>query len=346
MEDELVKVDDKNENAKTVLKGLQPVSLAYDPHDINRLYCGTFGRGLWRSIDAGENWEPIAAPHAMGPVNDTVIPYPNIMSLTVSTKKSKQGYGVVYAGTEPSAIFCSEDGGDTWQEFEGIQNLPSKPLWSFPPRPHTSHVRWLGIHPIDTDQLFAAIEFGAFLRSFDGGEYWEDRKFNGPLDTHTFALHAKASGRIYAAAGDGFIQSGRGYAESRDSGTTWTYPNEGLSHQYLYTLAVDSENPNIILVGASDSPRQAHAPSQACATIYRKEGGQPWEEVKEGLPSSEGTLVSTLEAHPFRSGIFFALNNKGLFRSDDTGITWSSLNIPWKEKFERQHPHALVIVPS
>lgn len=181
MEDELVKVDDKNENAKTVLKGLQPVSLAYDPHDINRLYCGTFGRGLWRSIDAGENWEPIAAPHAMGPVNDTVIPYPNIMSLTVSTKKSKQGYGVVYAGTEPSAIFCSEDGGDTWQEFEGIQNLPSKPLWSFPPRPHTSHVRWLGIHPIDTDQLFAAIEFGAFLRSFDGGEYWEDRKFNGPL---------------------------------------------------------------------------------------------------------------------------------------------------------------------
>src|SRR5699024_3816562 len=121
MEDELVKVDDKNENAKTVLKGLQPVSLAYDPHDINRLYCGTFGRGLWRSIDAGENWEPIAAPHAMGPVNDTVIPYPNIMSLTVTTKKSKQVYGVVYPRKEPSTIFSSSAGGHTLQEIEGIR---------------------------------------------------------------------------------------------------------------------------------------------------------------------------------------------------------------------------------
>lgn len=59
MEDELVKVDEKLGNAKTILKGLQPVSIAYDPFETNRIYCGTYGRGLWRSLDAGNNWEPI-----------------------------------------------------------------------------------------------------------------------------------------------------------------------------------------------------------------------------------------------------------------------------------------------
>lgn len=346
MQDELVKVDKEQQNTKTILKGLQVVSLAYDPYDTNRLYCGTYGRGLWRSLDAGENWEPIGSPNSMEPLMDTVIPSPHIMSITVSKKKSEQGYAVVYIGTEPSAIFYSEDGGDTWREFKGIQNLPSKLLWSYPPRPHTNHVRWLETNPVNPDQLFAAIEFGAFLRSLDGGEHWEDRKFNGPLDTHTFAVHSKAPGRIYVAAGDGFHQPGRGYAESRDSGATWSYPNEGLLHQYLYTLAVDSGNPDILLVGAAENPVYAHAPDQAHIAIYRKEGEQPWEEVTSGLPPADGSLIPTLAAHPSMVGVFFALSNKGLFHSSDTGRTWNKLSIPWKEKFKQQHPLALTITPS
>jgi hypothetical protein len=41
------------------LVGLQPTSLAVDPFQPERVYCGTFGRGLWRSEDAGTTWEPI-----------------------------------------------------------------------------------------------------------------------------------------------------------------------------------------------------------------------------------------------------------------------------------------------
>lgn len=345
MEDELVKVDEEQGSAKTVLKGLEPISLAYDLFDTSRLYCGTYSRGLWRSLDAGENWEPIGAPHALEPLRDTVIPYQHITSLTVSTKRSEKGYALVYAGTEPSAIFYSEDGGDTWREFKAIQNLPSKPHWSFPPRPYTSHVRRLGTNPVNPNQVFGAIEFGAFLRSLDGGTQWEDRKSNGPLDTHTFALHSKAPGRIYAATGDGFMQSGRGYAESRDSGATWSHPNEGLRHQYLFTLAVDAGDPDILLVGAANSPRHAHSVNQAHSTVYRKEGEQPWKEVTHGLPPANGSLIPTLAAHPSQSGVFFFVNNRGLFQSDDTGQSWNKLDIPWKDKFEKQHPHVLVNLP-
>src|SRR5215467_15960718 len=33
--------------------------IAVDPHQPTRLYCGTFGQGLWRSGDAGNSWEPV-----------------------------------------------------------------------------------------------------------------------------------------------------------------------------------------------------------------------------------------------------------------------------------------------
>ena len=48
--------------AETRLEGLQPLCLAADPHEPARLYCGTFGRGLWRSDDAGDTWRPIGDP--------------------------------------------------------------------------------------------------------------------------------------------------------------------------------------------------------------------------------------------------------------------------------------------
>ena len=51
--------------------------------------------------------------------------------------------GAVYAGTEPSALYRSDDGGETWHELESLLELPSRPTWSFPPRPWTSHVRWI-----------------------------------------------------------------------------------------------------------------------------------------------------------------------------------------------------------
>src|SRR5260221_601021 len=77
--------------------------------------------------------------------------------------------GVIYAGTEPSAIFRSEDVGETWRECRGLIELPSAHEWSFPPRPETHHVRWIEPDPHTQGRLFAAIEAGALIRSPDAG---------------------------------------------------------------------------------------------------------------------------------------------------------------------------------
>jgi hypothetical protein len=68
----------------------------------------------------------------------------------------------------------------------------------------------------------------------------------GPYDTHTLATHKKAPKRLYSAVGDG-------YFESLDYGESCNSIREGLRHHYLVGLAVDSANPQNMIVSASIS---------------------------------------------------------------------------------------------
>src|SRR5206468_1449242 len=92
--------------------------------------------GVRRTGDGGRSWV------------DCELPAPGVFSLAVSPVD-----GAVYAGTEPSALFRSDDRGATWRELKALLELPSRPTWSFPPRPWTSHVRWIAPNPHDADVL-------------------------------------------------------------------------------------------------------------------------------------------------------------------------------------------------
>ena len=70
-------------------------------------------------------------------------------------------------------------------------------LVSFPPRPWTSHVRWIESDVNIPDYVFVAIEAGALVQSRDGGRTWIDRVEQGPYDTHTLGTHQKAPKRLF-----------------------------------------------------------------------------------------------------------------------------------------------------
>jgi photosystem II stability/assembly factor-like uncharacterized protein len=316
--DDLVVVTDADgrPQARADLEGTAPACLAADPHRPEDLWCGTVRAGLWHSADGGGAWERVGGDLATASVS----------AVAVSPKEQVGGRGVIYAGTDPSALYRSEDGGRSWEELRAMCELPSAPTWSFPPRPDTSHVRWIALDPIQVGLLYVCIEAGALLRSWDGGRTWTDRTPDGPYDTHTLAVHSLAPGRLYSAAGDGFMQHGRGFSESRDGGDTWERPDEGLDRNYLWGLAVDPDDPDTLVVSGAPSPQAAHAAPAGDSHVYRRSGAGPWRPV-EGLPEPSGTTAPVLASVPGQPGVFFAASNRGLHRSSDGGARWAPLSL-------------------
>jgi photosystem II stability/assembly factor-like uncharacterized protein len=318
------------------LDGKPAQCVAVDPSRPERVYCGVFGGGLWRSDDCGSSWRPVGDG----------INLDQLMSVAVSNVERVGNYGVVYAGTEPTALFRSEDGGDTWRDLSTLRDLPSAPTWRFPPRPHTSHVRAIALDPHRPAVLYVAIEAGALVRSFDGGDTWHDRVPDGPFDSHTLATHPLAPNRIYSAAGDGFMAPGRGYIESRDGGDTWQRLGEGIAFSYLWGLAVDPADPDTVVVSGAPGPNQAHNPMGAESAVYRKAGGGPWQEVTDGLPAHQGSLSFQLAANPVEPGVFYAANNTGVYRSPDAGQSWERFDIPWPDHYRKRHAQGMVVIEA
>jgi hypothetical protein len=136
------------------LKGTSPQCIAFDPRNSNRAYCGTFGDGLWKADDSGKTWNSIGK-------NSSGISSKDVMSVSVShyhLKGENNGFNTVYVGTEPTALYRSNDGGESWEKMSALNNLKSATSWSFPPRPWTSHVRWIEPDANNPDYVFVAIE--------------------------------------------------------------------------------------------------------------------------------------------------------------------------------------------
>ncbi len=296
------------------MRGRSPECVAVDLRRPTQVYCGTARAGLFRSRDSGRNWEPV------GPCID----HPMVTAVDVGHMEQADGFGVVYAGTEPSAVFRSDTGGDSWVDLAGLRALPSADTWSFPPRPHTHHVQWIEADASVADRVFVAVEAGALVRTFDGGRTWRDRVRGGPHDTHTALTHPLAPGRIYSAAGDG-------YFESTDAGDSWRSPEDGLKHHYLVGVAVDAADPDTVIVSATDGPGSAYWPRRAEAYVYRKTGVKRWELAMSGLPQAKGTTAARFATHAGEPGVIYAADNHGLFRSDNAGLSWKALDLPWPE---------------
>ena len=279
------------------LAGSGAQCLAVDPTDSDTVYAGLRTNGVRRSDDGGRTWV------------DCALPEPGVFSLAVSAAD-----GAVYAGTEPSRLFRSHDHGESWRELEALLHLPSQPKWSFPPRPWTSHVRWIAPSPHDGALILVGIELGGLMRSTDAGATWEDHRPGAQPDVHSLAWHPRVPARAYEAGGGGA-------AFSEDAGESWQPSDDGRDRHYTWSVAVDPHDPELWYVSASTGPFcGARPPGPAGAHLPATSGRAPWSALGGGLPEPLPAMPYALAA---ADGLLFAgLADGQIWVSGDHGDTW------------------------
>ena len=278
------------------LEGSGAQCLSPDPRDPDTAYVGLREHGLRKTSDGGETWR------------DVELPEPGVFSVAVSPVD-----GAVFAGCEPSRLFSSDDGGSTWRALDALLELPSRPTWRFPPRPWTSHVRWIAPSPSDAELLLVGIELGGLMRSEDGGVSWADHRPGAQRDVHSVVWHQRERGRAYEAGGGGA-------AFSVDAGESWTPADEGRDRDYTWAVATDPGNPDLWWLSASTGPFAAHGDRHSQARIYRRDDGE-WTAVTEELEA----MPYALAVHDGR--LFAALGDGTVIETRDRGDTWSALRL-------------------
>lgn len=272
-------------------------------------WAGSTGEGVWRSDDGGRSWRPAGLGRQ------------TVTALAASPDVPE----VVYAGLKPAALAATWDGGERWMELDGFHRIRGRRFWFSPAqRPWSAYVQGLAVAPGDPDHVVAGIEFGAVVRSTDGGVTWSGHRKGAIRDCHSLTFHATDGSRVYEG-GAGFPR--RPCAASRDGGETWTAPG-GNQHGYGWACAADPGDPDTFYCSAAPGPGRAHGSGPADAHIYRSTAGGRWVRLAGGLPDPLEAMPYALLTDRSRPGHLYAgLGDGRVFFTGDRGDHWDPLEL-------------------
>jgi len=218
--------------------------------------------GIYRSVDEGRTWVEASAGLSQRHVRWLAY-HPDVS-------------GLAFAGTEPAAIFTSQDGGISWKECPEVAGLRDEHGWFLPYSPAAGCVRGFAFHG---ERGCAAVEVGGVLRSDDQGASWRladgsdgNPSFSGPPapfvhpDIHSLHVHPSSPDLVDAPTGGGFYRS-------FDGGRTW----ELLYRCYCRAARTDPADPAHLILGPADGVSSNGRIEES------RDGGRTWKSASEGL---------------------------------------------------------------
>ncbi len=278
--------------------------LASDPTNPATILAGTH-EGVFRSDDTGLNWRPSGMQGHI------------VKSLAISPHDSR----TILAGTKPALVYRSDDGGDSWHELEGFRRIPNRWWWFSPADPPDwrPYVISVAISPTDPDVVLAGVEFGAVVRSEDGGLTWSRHLRRALRDCHSLKFHARDGRWAYQAGG-----TGGGAAFSQDGGQTWQKARHGLAKNYGIVCAADPARPEIWYICVAPSPFNAFG-DHPQIYLYRMDGSAGWIPIgwqDHPLSETPTALVTVLDAP---GHLYAGLSNGDIWHTADRGDSWEKL---------------------
>lgn len=297
--------DDGKWHVEKVLSEKTVSCLAADPSDSQVIYAGTNGMGVLRSIDSGHTWKPNGMEGQV------------VKSLAVSPHDPK----TIYAGTKPATVFVSRDGGNAWEELTGFRRIPNRWWWFSPAEPpdFRAYVFGIAVSPTKPDVVLAGIEFGAVVRSQDGGQTWSRHRGGALRDCHSLKFHAANGDWAYEAGG-----SGGGAAYSRDGGITWRKAKAGLAKNYGVVCAADPAKPEVWYVAVAPGPGKAYG-ENAEAYLYRASGGADWQPIGWAAQPFERMPIALVTDPKVPGHLYAGLTSGEVWHTADYGDNWEKI---------------------
>ncbi|MDG1404067.1 glycosyl hydrolase [Polaribacter sp.] len=195
------------------------------------LYKPTQERGVYKSVDGGENWKRVLFSDENSGVVDLIIDPNNARILYATTWDVRRTPYSLSSGGKGSALWKSVDQGETWTNISTNKGLPSG-IWG---------IAGVTVSPINSDIVWALIENekGGIYKSTDAGKTFKlinsERKLRQRAWYYT---------RIYADTQDEnilYVLNVR-YHKSTDGGKTYkTYNAPHGDHHDLWIAPEDNQ---------------------------------------------------------------------------------------------------------
>lgn len=291
---------DGNERHTTALPGVAVShTVVVDIDDPDRWYLPTRNRGVMVSHDAGHSWNE----------SNQGIVYRECWSLAQTPT------GRLLAGTGPSAIYTSDDRGDTWALSPHLMTLPERRTWEFPAPPYIAHVKNITVAHHDAERIFAAVEEGHVIRTTNGGATWESLNNGVEYDSHGVCVVPGEPDIV-------IVTSGTGIYRSTDGGDTFTNVTGQITRRYMAPPVNHPDRPATIFTGGgATAPPYWRRPRGACGAVYRSsDAGATWSQLDGGLPNDYVGAPTRLAIDPTEPDhVVIGMSNGTVWRTDDGG---------------------------
>lgn len=282
-------------------------AIEVDPNNSNIYYAGAPAGGIWKSIDAGENWEPLTDD----------LPQIGISAIAVDPADSD----VIYIGTGDEdandtysiGILKSIDGGATWQTT-GLTFTNTY-----------SHVSEIYVNPSDPNIIYAATSAG-FYKSDNAGDTFT-MTYSG--NVRDIKLKPGDPTVIYAATSNQVYKSS-------NSGASFSLASTGLptnaGRQVLAVTPAAPDNVYVLSAGTSYGFQGVYKSTNNAVSFTRVDNGE------DIFQSTQAWYDMAFDVSKTDENVMYAgvLN---VWKSTNGGQTFSQWN-NWSSPFGSTYTHA------
>lgn len=328
-----------NDNRKTweIGEPLFPMTSVYavgidTRRDPVRLLAGVeskhFGPVVATSDDLGASWhEPDKRPIAFPEDSETALV--RVWQIAPGAAREPD---VVYAGTEPQALFRSTDGGITYEFVRGLWDHPHRKDWGAGfggPAIHT-----IIPHAEDPRRMLVAMSTGGVYRTADSGETWEpsNRGIRVKFMPEEYPEFGQCVHKVASQNGRPdqlFAQNHHGVYRSDDGGTQWTSIADGLPTDFGFAMITHPHRPGVVYNFPIEADMRRFPPEARCRVYRSEDAGGTWQALSDGLPDApfyptvlrDAMCADNAEA----AGVYFGTRSGEVYGSPDEGEHWQQI---------------------